>query len=337
MNGTNPAHAMTTPAGQAIPEVRLRSRIDPGEMAAKVGKILAPTDVSMMLIGPARVYKPNGDLLCVYIPGAVPAGSKLNTDSHAVLTTIRGETDNRGLASGSKRVAVKQQTRAKPVMSSILGSIEPQGGRHRLCRTTAWTGEHTRQFGMLYGLFQHIGKLFQLYVPDRYEAQQRFADRSAPDWIIPKTPYSTITVNNTYPTGVHKDAGDLHEGFSCLLVLRRGQYSGGQLCFPEFRLGVDMQDGDLLLMDAHEWHGNIALNLPAAADAGAAEAERISVVLYYRTAIVECGTQAEELERAKRKAGALLSDGLPAGSGPVRTSKAQRHANYGEGPYTEGG
>jgi hypothetical protein len=69
-----------------------------------------------------------------------------------------------------------------------------------------------------------------------------------------------------------------------------------------------MKDGDVLLMDAHEWHGNTpmtcsfcdeALRKPGH-DCGKTFGvlpERISVVSYFRTDIVECGTLAEENAR----------------------------------------
>ena len=92
---------------------------------------------------------------------------------------------------------------------------------------------------------------------------------------------------------MHTDKGDLDEGFSCLAVWRRGEYTGGHLALPEWRIAVDMQDRDVLLMDAHQWHGNTALNLLSP------DAERISLVLYYRTRMRECRTAHEESEEGK--------------------------------------
>ena len=48
-------------------------------------------------------------------------------------------------------------------------------------------------------------------------------------------------------------------------------------------------------MDAHEWHGNTELDLKSA------DAERISLVLYYRTNMLQCGTAEEEIEKAKKQ------------------------------------
>jgi hypothetical protein len=151
-------------------------------------------------------------------------------------------------------------------------------------------------------------------VPARYAAQLVEATRTEPDWVIPGTPFTTVTVNNTWPTGMHTDKGDLDAGFSTIAVLRRGGYTGGQLMFPEYRVAVDLADGDLILMDAHEWHANAEIRCWCFADEperkrlfgwcdtskGGCGAERISVVSYFRTEMTKCGTAEDEMARAAR-------------------------------------
>ena len=282
---------------QPLVQIRLRSVIPDEELQEKVGKVITEKDYNVLLTGASKVLKPNGQLLCIYLPKSIP--QNLNDLSYPVLHEIRDKTDNRGLASGSQRVDKKGgrgNSRAKPVASSIIGFFERQGGRFPFCRTTAWTGKNAEKFESIFPLFKHIESEFKAYVPERYAKQKRRAEATEPDWIISDTPYSTVTVNNTYPTGVHKDQGDLDEGFSNLVVLRRGEYEGGHLTFPKYRVAVNMQDGDLILIDAHEWHGNTNMMLHSE------DAERISLVLYYRTNMISCGTPEEEIEHAKRTA-----------------------------------
>jgi hypothetical protein len=279
-------------------EIRLRTKTNPDEMDQKIGKILTPSDINVFLTGAARVYKPNGQPLCVYVPGGMPEA--LRATAYPILHTIQGDSKNRGAASGAQRVRVRKINYARPVKSNILGAFDPSsGGRFPYCRLTAWTGRHTEHFMELYPYFQEMGRMFAELVPARYAVQKARTDATHPDWVIPGTPFTTVTVNNTYPTGVHKDAGDLAEGFSCLTVLRRGDYSGGALCFPEYRVGVDMQDGDAIFMDAHEWHGNLDMELRSL------DAERISVVLYYRTQMTVCASMPEEIEKAKQIKGGI--------------------------------
>lgn len=243
-------------------EIRVRTALTDEQLEPMVGKILTPNEIDLLVSGPTRVLKPDGKLLLEYLPGAL-AGETLE-QSYGTLHELRKfQTDNRGNASGTERHKSFEgatRTRSKPVPSAIIGSFDP-GGAYRYCRLTAWSGKEWEKYRGLFPLFQDISKKFAEHVPDRWLAQYERVKGTHPDWIIPGTAFTTITVNNTYPTGVHTDKGDLDEGFSTLSTIRRGDYAGGWLCFPQFRVGVDMQHGDLLLMDAHEWHGNTALEL----------------------------------------------------------------------------
>jgi hypothetical protein len=284
-----------------LSELRIRSKITAEAMEQRKKKVLTDADHDVRLTGPTRVMQPNGRPLCVYLPKAVADDMAA---AYPVLTTIRGLTENRGYASGTgQKFTQNNLQRAKPVMSSILGSFE-SSGFYKYCRLTSWTaGEMEKRWPTLLPLFQTIAGLFAEYVPERYAAQMKVAGGCAPDWMIDGTPFTTITVNNTYSTGVHQDKGDLDEGFSCLAVARRGAFTGGVLTFPEYRAAVDMQDGDLILMDAHAWHGNTAIRCECGdvlTDGPCPEcsAERVSVVCYFRSNMIKCGDKAAEDERA---------------------------------------
>jgi hypothetical protein len=286
-------------------DLRLRSRVSGEELTAKVGKILGHEDYNLLLTGPARVRKPDGRPLCVYLPGAL--GKEVaQPDVYEVLHDLgKLGTTNRGIASGTPRVASNQKrSYSRRVPSTVVGAVDPQG-QQRYCRLTSWTGQHLPEWQTLYPLLQAVAALLAQHVPDRYAAQRAQAEKTDPAWVVPQTPFSTVTVNNTWPTGVHTDKGDLDAGFSTITCLRRGTYAGGQLVFPEYRVAVDMADGDLLLMDAHEWHGNVAITCACGRRTNGCcqecGAERISLVAYYRTKIAECGTPEEEYRRADRR------------------------------------
>jgi hypothetical protein len=289
-------------------EIRIRTRISPEELESKKGKILSSSDLDLLMVGPTTVRRADGKLLCIYLPSVL--SPMVVEGSYGILHELRrAETSNRGLASGGSReklYAEGAHEYAPNVASAIIGSFDP-GGHFRYCRLTAWSGREWDKYATLFPLFQEIGRHLAERVPDRYAAQMEYVARTHPDWVIPDTPFTTITVNNSYPTGVHTDAGDLDEGFSTLAVIRRGDYSGGIFTFPEYRLGVDMQDGDLLLMDAHEWHGNTYMECNECGRAMGARrqgapildhsehgVERISIVCYYRTKMKECGSMEEE-------------------------------------------
>jgi hypothetical protein len=311
---------------RAIVDLRLRTKIPSEEMEEKVGKMMTPGDINVVLTGPARLRKPDGSLLAVYLPGAIDAETA--EAAYPALHSLRSTlTANRGLAAGSTRVPIASskredrgacsgRTEAKRVASAIVGAFDPQGPR-RYCRLTSWTGRETEKWESIHPLLRAVSDLFREHVPDRHRAQADRVSATDPHWVIPGTVFTTITVNNTYETGVHTDKGDLDEGFSTIVVFRRGDYKGGVLCFPEYRVGVDLGDRDLLLMDAHEWHGNTLFDPPIkrAYTGRPIEPpgfERISVVAYYRTKMTECGTPETEAEKqavyAEQRSAALLGD-----------------------------
>lgn len=284
-------------------EARLRTRISSTELESKVGKILGPEDFNALLTGPAKLLKPNGQPLVVYLPGAL-LGSADAPSVYDTLHKLRSQrTDNRGAASGSRRLQRPGSTRSRAlnVPSAIIGAFDAAGAQ-KYCRLTAWTGANLPQWQTLRPFLQDIAHHFKTHLPDRYAVQMAEVDRTYAEWVVPGTPFTTVTVNNTYPTGVHQDAGDLETGFSTLACLRKGSYTGGNLVFPKYRVALDMQHGDLALIDAHEYHGNTAIICACGERRNGmcdeCGAERISVVSYFRRNMTRCGSYPEESAKA---------------------------------------
>jgi hypothetical protein len=105
--------------------------------------------------------------------------------------------------------------------------------------------------------------------------------------------FTTVTVNKTFRTASHRDAGDFSDGLSNLLVLsNNGNYSGGYLILPEVRIAINIRPGDLLLVNNHEY---IHCNTPMVMHDE--EAERISLVCYLREKMLELGSKDYEEHR----------------------------------------
>jgi len=320
-----------------IMEYRVRSKRSDEWVEKYKGAAITPEMLNIKLGPmPTRVLKPNGKPLCVYLPGVLKAVSDL---TYPGFSGIRMTTNNRGYAAGGERVLKpgRKRSAAPPIMSSILGSFDRVGSQ-QYCRLTAFTAQQVEKWTELLPYFEEVARQFEAHVPERYAAQMVATENTHPDWVIEGTPFTTITVNNTYPTGIHTDRGDLDEGFSTLGVIRRGDIEGGWLTFPQYGVYADMQDGDLILMDAHDWHGNTTIYCGGCGEElrkpnhtceeGEKEAlfygrpyvspERVSVVSYFRTNLVECGSLAEEQaerariqeERAARNLGLVDEDAV---------------------------
>lgn len=168
------------------------------------------------------------------------------------------------------------------------------------CRTTAFNLKHPRKFRRALPYIRAVEEQFRLHLPSRYNAQLLWATATYPDWLVSEV-FSTVTINKNWRTRVHTDQGDYKPGFGVITCFRRGPVQGGELILPKFRLGVDLRERDVLLVDVHECHGNAPLV------GNPFEYERISCVFYLRTRIAQCGTRQQELRRIQsRKVGEPL-------------------------------
>jgi hypothetical protein len=180
-------------------------------------------------------------------------------------------------------------TYANGVMSGIAGWYD-RYPRIPFGRATSYTAREPEKFAMAYPFLQSLAKGFKDLLPWRYNNQMEAAKKLDSRFLVPETPFTTITVNKTFRTAAHYDAGDLTSGLSNLLVLsNNGNYTGGYLIAPEYRVAVNVRPGDLLLINNHEvMHGNTPIVL------GDEEAERISLVCYFREKMLELGSKEYE-------------------------------------------
>ena len=152
-------------------------------------------------------------------------------------------------------------------------------------RATSYTRDNPEKFAMAYPFLQTLAKGFKDLLPWRYNNQMEAAKKLDPRFLVPGTPFTTITVNKTFRTAAHYDAGDLNSGLSNLLTLSNdGKYTGGYLIAPEYRVAVNVRPGDLLLINNHEvMHGNTEIKCEEGS-------ERVSLVCYFREKMLDLGS-----------------------------------------------
>ena len=192
----------------------------------------------------------------------------------------------------AKRVLAKyvcSTTYANGVFSGIAGWFDryPRLPYGRAC---SYNANNPDKFAMAFPFLQTLAKGFKDLLPWRYNNQMEVAKKIDSRFLVPETPFTTITVNKTFRTAAHYDAGDLEVGLSNLLVLsNNGNYTGGYLIAPEYRVAVNVRPGDLLLINNHEvMHGNTPIVL------GDEEAERVSLVCYFREGMTTLGSKEYE-------------------------------------------
>uniref|UniRef100_A0A6C0BSA1 2OGFeDO JBP1/TET oxygenase domain-containing protein n=1 Tax=viral metagenome TaxID=1070528 RepID=A0A6C0BSA1_9ZZZZ len=142
------------------------------------------------------------------------------------------------------------------VASNPIGYYEESKNFAKLpCRLTHFTRTNYDKYNNGLKFIQRIDKLFERLIPDAHSKQLERANKR-PHLKIPKTSFSTITINRNFRTALHKDAGDFRDGFGNLTVIERGKYHGGYTVFPQYGIGINLRNNDFCAMDVHQWHSN---------------------------------------------------------------------------------
>jgi len=191
----------------------------------------------------------------------------------------------------AERVEKEYMSKTDYAASSVSGVAGWYGRYDRIPygRATAYTEQNFDKFKLAFPLLQKLSKAFSELLPKRWAFQKSCIEKIDPEFHVPDTVFTTITVNRSFQTAAHRDSGDLHKGFSNLTVLNDGKnYSGGLLVLPEYRVAINIRPSDLLLINNH---GGIHGNTPIILDEGA---ERYSVVCYFRENMLNLGEKVYE-------------------------------------------
>lgn len=195
---------------------------------------------------------------------------------------------------------VSNTTYANQVLSGIAGFFD-RYPRIPWGRATSYTEHHRETYEKCYPFMRKLSSEFQRLLPERFGVQNEAAAKLDPRFRVAgeDTPFTTVTVNKNFRTSAHRDAGDLHAGFSNLSVIAKDkEWEGGYLVLPEYRVAINIRPGDLLLINNHEGiHGNTELVPPEGK--ALEDMERISLVCYFREKMLELGSW--EYESLRRK------------------------------------
>lgn len=290
----------------------IKLTVEPGP--SRMGDLLTDDDYEQVYDETVRVETPNGEHLVTLLKDVLNHGRADRAYQH--LHKIKGALTNRSTAARGKgrRAARQDGTVGKTIRvnvremppdlkmanSGIIGNFDRTGARFPFCRQTAWSRDHVQEWHDCQGYIRDVNRQFRDHAPDRYQAQLDICNKTNPAWVIDGTAFTTITVNRNWQIRVHQDAGDYKPGCGVLTAFSMGQYSGCYLCFPRWRLAVNMRSYDVVLANVHEEHGCTPIHARGAW-------ERVSCVFYYREKMQVCGSPEQEQQRALKfkKGGAV--------------------------------
>jgi hypothetical protein len=245
-----------------------------------------PSQIHTILNDNADVYTEDGKLLLVFRKNKLNKENIKEFYDNTIKFVSRKVSSKRGNASGSKikKIGVNPKT-----MAHIIGYFDNLGVKQRYVakqkgikislgvRETLFNMDFPEKFKKTIPLIKEIDKLYEKYAPKHYEQQRKKANQTP--FIISDTAFSTVTININFKTGIHTDKGDDPNGFGNLAVIEHGEYTGGETCFPQYGIGVNVRTGDILLMDVHQIHGNLPITYKTP------DAKRMAIVCYLREQI----------------------------------------------------
>ena len=253
------------------------------EMLKKViSKKLKKGQIKDIIDDDADVYTKDGKLLLKFRKNKL---NKKNIDDFYdnVIDFAHSKTTTRGIASGMNTSNLAKNT---AVMTNIFGFFDIISPRQRFilkqqgktlkinARECKFNMDNPEKYKKTLPLIKQIDEYYEKYAPENYKAQRKKANQT--QFKIQGTSFTTVTTNVNFQIAVHTDKGDDDEGFGNLAVIERGKYKGGETCFPQYGVGVDVRTGDVLFMDVHQAHGNLPLELETK------DAVRLSIVCYLR-------------------------------------------------------
>lgn len=171
---------------------------------------------------------------------------------------------------------------ANPVRSGIAGYFD-RYPRIPYGRATSYTEKNFDTYAQCIPYLRKLNECFKRELPKRWRKQREAADSIDNRFVISSTVFTTLTVNHNWRTACHRDAGDLHEGFSniCGVTGPEGKgWRGGEFILPEFGVAINIQPGDMLLVNNHAGiHGNDELI--------GDDNDRMTIVAYFREKMLE--------------------------------------------------
>ena len=264
-------------------------RVQPILTDAQADKIantrLNPSQIKLIIDDDSDVYDETGALLLKFRKNVL-SSPKITAFYDNVEKFAKHTTSNRGSATGSTKKNVSSNPK---VMTNIFGYFDKWSPMQKYkftqrnkkpsieVRECRFNVDYPEEYKRTIPLIQQIDQLYKKYTPAFYAKQHNKAKQTF--FKIGSTSFTTVTTNVNYQTTVHKDAGDDIEGFGNLAVIEKGEYTGGETCFPKYGVGVNVRTGDLLLMNVHQWHANLPIHLKTP------DAIRLSIVCYLRKGV----------------------------------------------------
>ena len=260
----------------------VRKNYDDDKMNAKMNTFVDKSDIKDVIEEDVDIYTEEGKLLLRFRKKAL-SQEKSDVFYENIIDFAKIVSSNRGNATGSESRNVWDNPK---IMSNIFGYFDRWSPSQKVIfrktgikpevdvRECRFNMDYPEKYKKTLPLIKEINDLYKKLTPEHYKAQLKKAKQT--HFKIPGTAFTTITTNVNFRTTIHCDKGDDEDGFGNLAVIERGKYTGGETCFPQYGIGVNVRSGDMLFMDVHQPHGNLPITKKTE------DTIRLSIVCYLR-------------------------------------------------------
>jgi len=255
---------------------------DDDKMNTKMNTFIDKSDIKDVIDRDVDIFTEEGNLLLRFRK-KVLSQEKSDLFYENIIDFAKIISSNRGNATGSESRNVWDNPK---IMSNIFGYFDRWSPSQKVVfrktgikpevdvRECRFNMDYPEKYKKTLPLIKEINDLYKKLTPEHYKAQQKKAKQT--HFKIPGTAFTTITTNVNFRTTIHCDKGDDEDGFGNLAVIERGKYTGGETCFPQYGIGVNVRSGDMLFMDVHQPHGNLPITKKTD------DTIRLSIVCYLR-------------------------------------------------------
>jgi hypothetical protein len=216
-----------------------------------------------------RVLKPNGATLFVLKRDVLPPD--VCQAAYDNLLGLGGE-----LRQTRRITAIGEGSGGAGAREGVVGYVGSPA-----CGPAAFAKQHPDKFAASLPFFRELDRVYRECAPEQYDFQRKVGAEYS-EFLIPGTAFTTGTINSTVRTRLHADANNLAGGLGVYAALVGGDYDGGELVLPQFRVAVNFGSQDVLLCDSHVLHGNRPLSSLGG------PYQRLAVIAYFGEAVKNC-------------------------------------------------
>jgi hypothetical protein len=246
--------------------IYVRADIPDEEMEKLKNKLIERSSIKDIIKNDCDVYTEDNILLLKYRKNKLDNKNIDEFYNNVINFAKKSYTTNRGSVCGSNKKNLLDNPK---VFSNVIGYMDDFSAKQKYLlkiqkkkveynvRECRFNADYPEKYKKLMPLIHEIDDNYKKLIPENYNKQLKKANETL--FRISNTSFTTITTNVNFQTSIHRDKGDDEEGFGNLCVIENGEYNGAETCFPQYGIGVDVRNGDILFMDVHKYHGNLPM------------------------------------------------------------------------------